>query len=305
MVSNYHRIRNAIEKALHSGKKDFIIYPYGENGALTKRILNDSFGITERYIIDNKLSCYNTNIKSLDYFQHTDHSDCSVLFTCANTVLYKDVISELYMYFPIDNVIKIFEVNMNEILDREAKNITHCGKYSYGPLCNHWLVKSVGSFCSFANGSDVVENHAVEYLSTSPFLYIGGADDRVHGRVWEEFKDEEFYFDGVEPKAKTHKLEKITIGNDVWLGKNVLITNGSNIGNGVIAGAGAVITKDVPDYAVVAGVPARIIRYRYTSDEIDVLNRIAWWDWSDDKIRRNYNDFFLDIKEFIGKHGDL
>ncbi len=303
MISNYHKIRNAIEEALRLGKKDFIIYPYGENGILTKRILNDSFGIKERYIIDNKLSCYNTNIKSLDYFQYTDHADYFVLFTCANSDLYKDVSSALYKYFPKDNVINIFEMNINESLDRWDE--THCGKYSYGSLCNHWLVKSVGAFCSFASGSDVVENHSVEYVSTSPFLYVGGADDRVHGRIWKEFKDEEFYFDGIEPKGKTHKLERITIGNDVWLGKNVLITNSSNIGNGVIAGAGAVITKDVPDYAVVAGVPARIIRYRYTSDEIDALNRIAWWDWSDDKIRRNYNDFFLDIREFIGKHGDL
>lgn len=96
-------------------------------------------------------------------------------------------------------------------------------------------------------------------------------------------------------------MKKILIGNDVWLGRNVLITNGSNIGNGVIAGAGAVITKDVPDYAVVVGVPARIIRYRYEPDEIAALNRIAWWDWPDEKIRKNYNDFYLDIKEFIKK----
>ena len=88
----------------------------------------------------------------------------------------------------------------------------------------------------------------------------------------------------------------------MWLGRNVLITNSSNIGNGVIAGAGAVITKDVPDYAVVAGVPARIIRYRYTQEEIEALNRIAWWNWSDEKIRENYDDFYLGVKEFIYKY---
>lgn len=62
------------------------------------------------------------------------------------------------------------------------------------------------------------------------------------------------------------------------------------------------ITKDVPDYAVVAGVPARVIRYRYKKDEIEALNRIAWWNWPDEKIRENYEDFYLDIKEFIRKH---
>ena len=87
-----------------------------------------------------------------------------------------------------------------------------------------------------------------------------------------------------------------------WFGLNVLVTNGADIGNGVVAGAGAVITRDVPDYAVVAGVPARIIRYRYEKEEIEALNRIAWWNWPDEKIRENYEDFYLDIREFIRKH---
>ena len=102
--------------------------------------------------------------------------------------------------------------------------------------------------------------------------------------------------------GERHKGERITIGNDVWLGRNVIITNGSNIGNGVIAGAGAVITKDVPDYAIVAGVPARILRFRFEPDQIESLNKIKWWDWSDDKIRENYDDFYLPVDEFIRKH---
>lgn len=62
----------------------------------------------------------------------------------------------------------------------------------------------------------------------------------------------------------------------MWLGRNVLITNGANIGNGVIAGAGSIITKDVPDYAVVVGAPAKIIRYRATKENIEIMNEIAW-----------------------------
>ncbi len=82
----------------------------------------------------------------------------------------------------------------------------------------------------------------------------------------------------------------------------VLITNGSDIGNGVIAGAGSIITKPVPDYAVVVGVPARIIRYRYNQEQIKALNEIQWWNWSDEKIRACYSDFFDDINTFIEKH---
>lgn len=80
------------------------------------------------------------------------------------------------------------------------------------------------------------------------------------------------------------------------------MTNSANIGNGVIAAAGSVITKDVPDYAIVAGVPARIIRYRYQSEQIDALNAIAWWNWTDDQIRERFDDFYLPIEEFIPKN---
>ncbi len=176
-----------------------------------------------------------------------------------------------------------------------------CGKYSYGPLCDHWLVESVGAFCSFAPGTDVVENHPINYISTHPFLYYGGETDRIHVK-WNELKGQRAYFEGIMPKGDNYRLHKIKIGNDVWLGRNVLITNSSNIGNGVIAGAGSVITRNVPDYAVVAGAPARIIRYRYSEEEIEALNRIAWWNWSDEKIRENHDDFYLGVKEFIYKY---
>lgn len=86
------------------------------------------------------------------------------------------------------------------------------------------------------------------------------------------------------------------------MGHGVLIANGSDIGNGVIAGAGSIITKPVPDYAVVVGVPARIIRYRYNQEQIKALNEIQWWNWSDEKIRNCYSDFFDDIDTFIKKH---
>ena len=62
------------------------------------------------------------------------------------------------------------------------------------------------------------------------------------------------------------------------------------------------ISKDIPDYAVVVGVPARIIRYRYTKEQIETLNKIAWWNWTDEKIRECFDDFYLEIEKFIKKH---
>lgn len=131
------------------------------------------------------------------------------------------------------------------------------------------------------------------------------ADMEVNPALWysyEQMKENNWYFDGVTPKATAKKLSRIRIGNDVWLGRNVLITNGANIGNRVIAGAGAVITRDVPDYAVVVGVPAKIIRYRYTMEQIEKPNAIAWWDWPDEVIRERYEDFYMGANDFILKY---
>jgi acetyltransferase-like isoleucine patch superfamily enzyme len=297
MMTDYQKIRDAIERSLNSEKSNFIIYPYGEYGVLAKRILNDSFGIVEDYVIDNRLSQYNSSIKNLDFFKELDSSKYTVLFTCANPDIYDEALQPLKQFFDADQIIDIFSSNFEE-------RVTCRGKYSYGPLCDHWLVESVGAFCSFAEGTDVVENHAVGYISTHPFLYLGGIADTIREKRWDEWRGSEIYFEGVAPKGENYKLKRIHVGNDVWLGKNVLITNSADIGNGVIAGAGAVITKDVPDYAVVAGSPARIIRYRYTQEQIIALNRIAWWNWSDEKIGECYDDFFEEVEVFINKHKD-
>lgn len=272
-----------------------MIYPFGEYGLLTKKVLNESFGIYERYIIDNKLSKYNPNIKSLEYFYHKDNSRYTVLLTNANPDVYDEVRQMAANVFSDQNILDIFP--------KENKHITKCGKYSYGPLCKHELVESVGAFCSFADGTDVVKNHAMQYISTHPFLYHDESCNQVYQEKYDDCQDSPWYFSGVQPQGKVPKLKRIKIGNDVWLGKNVIITNGSDIGNGVIAAAGAVITKDVPDYAVVAGIPARIIKYRFKPYQIYALNQIEWWNWTDEKIRKCYTDFFEDIDVFIRIHG--
>lgn len=180
---------------------------------------------------------------------------------------------------------------------------TNIGKYSSGPICcNHPLIKSIGAFCSFAEGVCVHGNHPMNYISTHPFLYKGSPNDPIEGVLpYEDYQEAPWFFEGVHPKGKIEQ-RRICIGNDVWLGRNVVIVNYSNIGNGVIAGAGTIITKDVPDYAIVVGVPARIIKYRYNQAQIKALNQIKWWNWSDEEILSRYDDFYMDIDSFIEKY---
>ena len=70
------------------------------------------------------------------------------------------------------------------------------------------------------------------------------------------------------------------LGHDVWIGANAIVKDGISIGNGVVIAAGAVVTKDIPDYAIAAGVPARVLKYRFTKEIIQDLLNLKWWDYS-------------------------
>jgi acetyltransferase-like isoleucine patch superfamily enzyme len=134
------------------------------------------------------------------------------------------------------------------------------GMYSYGcfnPNCINAYTQ-IGRYCSFAEGVCIFNgNHPLNYQSLHPFFY--------------------------NPKLRYVKEEKIVrrhieIGHDVWVGRNAIITPSvTNIGNGAVIGAGAVVTKDVPDFAVVVGNPARVIKYRFEPETIDAMNRSQWW----------------------------
>lgn len=90
------------------------------------------------------------------------------------------------------------------------------------------------------------------------------------------------------------------IGNDCWIGYKSSIISGVTIGDGAVVLAKALVTKDVPPYAIVGGVPAKIIGYRYTQDQINKLLAIKWWNWPLNKIKENSN-LFLDLDKFINK----
>ena len=84
----------------------------------------------------------------------------------------------------------------------------------------------------------------------------------------------------------------VVIGNDVWIGANVIILPGIHIGDGAVLAAGAVVTKNIDDYAIVGGVPAKVIRYRFQKEDIIKFQKLQWWNWEIEKIMDNLELFY-------------
>jgi hypothetical protein len=104
---------------------------------------------------------------------------------------------------------------------------------------------------------------------------------------------------GSVPVKNLIEYKKKVIGNDVWIGQNaIILASVAQIGDGAVIGAGAVVTKDVPEYAIVAGVPAKIIGYRFEKEQADLIKKSEWWDWDPEKIRSHIG-YFSDLNGFI------
>jgi acetyltransferase-like isoleucine patch superfamily enzyme len=128
----------------------------------------------------------------------------------------------------------------------------------------------IGKYCSIASGAKVFlgGNHRLYWISTYPFSALVDS--------WPE---------GIGIKGHPKSNGDVRIGNDVWWGGYSTVMSGVNIGDGAVIAACAVVTKDVPPYAIVGGNPAKLIRYRFDEDVRNSLIEIAWWDWPEHHIR--------------------
>jgi acetyltransferase-like isoleucine patch superfamily enzyme len=141
----------------------------------------------------------------------------------------------------------------------------------------------IGKFCSIAPGVVIgLGRHPVDYVSTHPAFYS------VSQPIAKSYADRDHF----EP------FERTTIGHDVWLGQNALITDGVTIGDGAVVAAGSVVTKDVPAYAIVGGMPAKIIRYRFDEDKRIQLLRTEWWNMPEEWFQENFK-IFCSIEVFL------
>lgn len=183
----------------------------------------------------------------------------------------------------LNNVVQNSSIS-GSISTKEGCKIFECtigGRISLGRYTSLWgpylqintgkQQVTIGSFCSIARNVFIqTYNHNNRKLST---YFVG---QNVFKEKWEN----ERVSNG-----------DIHIENDVWIGANVTILGGVTIGNGALIAANTVVTKDIPPFAIVAGIPAKVIKYRFDKPTIDKIQELAWWDWPMDKIRKNKSLF--------------
>ena len=165
-----------------------------------------------------------------------------------------------------------FDRNVNIISWSDQYHI-HLGKYN-----------SIGRDCNFF----LHANHRSDWITTSSQLL---------GPVTPEIAD--LHMSMGHPTCKGD----ITIQNDVWIGAKSTIMSGVTIHNGAIIAAGSTVTKDVPPYAIVAGNPGKVVKLRFSEDQIKDLLEIAWWEWEETRIKEEAMTLWSgDIEDFIKKH---
>lgn len=178
--------------------------------------------------------------------------------------------SQLYNQVEIDTYIDnsydpLFFMNLNP--KYEQYNI---GDWTYGnPTIKTWdqnTKLTIGKFCSIAGNVQILlgGEHRKDWITTYPFNIFFTKAKNIKGH----------------PQTKGD----IIIGNDVWICQNAIILSGVNIGNGAIIGAGSVVSKNIPPYAIAAGNPITVISYRFTAEQITALEEISWWNWPIDTV---------------------
>jgi phosphonate metabolism protein (transferase hexapeptide repeat family) len=167
---------------------------------------------------------------------------------------------------------------------------TVLGDYSYASNDCDIIYSQIGKFCSIASHVRMNPgNHPLRRAGLHHFTYRSRSYE-LHP------EDDREFFDW-------RRSHQVILGNDVWIGHGAILLPGVKIGTGAVVGAGAVVSKDVRPFTIVAGFPAKIIRRRVSPEAEKALLRICWWDWPHEKLAETLEDFRrLNVDEFAAKY---
>jgi hypothetical protein len=164
--------------------------------------------------------------------------------------------------------------------------------YSYVVNDSDIAYAQIGKFCSIAAMTRINPgNHPMQRASQAHFTY------RTN-----------HYFPGETDEAELfawRRAQRVTIGHDVWIGHGAIVLPGRSIGDGAVVAAGAIVTKDVAAYTIVAGNPARPIRPRFAAETAARMQALAWWDWPHERLRTALPDFrALSAEAFLDRYDE-
>lgn len=214
-------------------------------------------------------------VRSYDYFNSTKHF---ALIFQTNFKVIDSIITELTLRGATSHDY----ISLPELLNRNIEYrdmMIGKGSASYDVLISHReYISKVGRYCSINHSCRFVWDHNIDMITTSQTRF-----------------------------SPTQQRKRLTIGNDVWIGANAVINASKchNIGNGAIIGMGAIVINDIPPYAIMVGVPAKVKRYRFTPSQIEVIEQMHWWDWSEKQFEHNATCFSdpEQLKKIITKGG--
>ncbi|MDR6662184.1 chloramphenicol acetyltransferase [Tardiphaga sp. 215_C5_N2_1] len=193
----------------------------------------------------------------------------------------------------VDPTAKLVDTELGAYTEVGARTILNevtMGDYSYVVNDGQITYTTIGKFCSIAAMTRINPgNHPMHRATQAHFTYRASA-----------------YFPGESDDADFfawRRAHHCTIGHDVWLGHGAIVLPGRKIGTGSVIAAGAIVTKDVPPYTIVAGNPARPVRRRFSETVEDGLMELAWWDWEHEMLRQALPDFRkLPVEDFLSKY---
>jgi phosphonate metabolism protein (transferase hexapeptide repeat family) len=193
----------------------------------------------------------------------------------------------------VDPTAKLVDTELGAYTEVGARTILNevtMGDYSYVVNDGQITYTTIGKFCSIAAMIRINPgNHPMHRATQAHFTYRASA-----------------YFPGESDDADFFAWRRehhCTIGHDVWLGHGAIVLPGRNIGTGAVIAAGAIVTKDVAPYTIVAGNPARPVRRRFSETVEDGLMELAWWDWEHEMLRQALPDFRkLPVEDFLSKY---
>ena len=166
------------------------------------------------------------------------------------------------------------------------------GDYSYCQRLGDLANATVGKFSNIASFVRIgATDHPLDRASLHHFQYRSA-------RYWDDAEDDDAWF-------QRRRARRAVIGHDTWIGHAAQVKPEVTVGDGAVVASGAIVTADVPAYAIVAGVPARVLRYRQPPEIAERLRDLAWWDWDHETLRARLADFrALTAEEFLDRYGD-